>query len=175
MKIVKSIGILSLAAILVFGLSLLTGCQKASEKNAEKMMENILSKATGGKADVKIKDGKVAVATKDGTTEWSAGGTTEWPADLTLDIPKIEGKVKAVIRTSSPQGKHWTISLDGVAADAPAQYVKALEAKGWTIGLNMTTEQGGSAQATKDKDSIVLTYGGSDKNLVLSVTVGLTN
>ena len=171
MKTLKGFVVLSLAAVLVCGLTLLTGCQKASEKAAEKMMENAISKSTGGKANVDIKGGKVAVTTKDGTSEFSAGGT-EWPADLTLDIPKIEGKIKGIFRTSTPQGKNWTIAMEGVASDVPAKYVKALEEKGWTIGMNMTTDQGGSAQATKDKDIVVLNYTSYDKGFVLNVTAG---
>ena len=101
----KGWGIVSLAALLVVGVVLTTGCGNTREKAAEKMMENAIAKATGGKANVDIKDGKVAVTTKDGTSEFSAG-TTEWPADLTLDIPKVTGKIKGVIRTSTPQGKN---------------------------------------------------------------------
>ncbi len=173
MKMLKGLGIVSLAAVLVCGLVLLTGCQNTREKAAEKMMENAIAKATGGKANVAIKDGKVAVTTKDGTSEFSAGGTT-WPVDLTLDIPKVEGKIKAVFRTSTPQGKNWTIDIEGVAADVPAKYVKALEEKGWTIGMNTMTDSGGSAQATKDKNMVILTYSNSNKGFVLHVTAGVT-
>lgn len=172
MKALKLAGVAFLAVVLVSGLVLSTGCQKMGEKAAEKMMENALSKASGGKANVDMKDGKLSVSTKDGSSEFSMGGTAEWPADLTLDIPKVEGKVKGVIRTSTPQGKNWTIAMEGVAADVPAQYVKSLEAKGWTIGMNMTTAEGGSAQATKDQNQVVLTYGGGDKSFILNVTVG---
>jgi hypothetical protein len=171
MKTLKGLSIVSLAAVLVCGLILSTGCQNSREKAAEKMMENAIAKATGGKANVTIKDGKVSVATKDGTSEFSAGGTT-WPADLTLDIPKVEGQIKGVFRTSTPQGKHWTIDIEGVAADVPAKYVKALEEKGWTIGMNTMTGMGGSAQATKDKNMVLLTYSNSNKGFVLHVTAG---
>jgi hypothetical protein len=172
MKSLKGLGIVSLAAVLVYGLIMTTGCQNSREKAAEKMMENAIAKATGGKANVDIKDGKVAVTTKDGTSEFSAGGT-EWPADLTLDIPKVEGKIKSVFRTSTPRGKNWTISMGGVASDVPAKYVKALEEKGWTINMNATTERGGSAQATKDQDMVVLNFTSYDKGFVLNVTVGV--
>jgi hypothetical protein len=168
----KGLGIVSLAAVLVCGLVLLTGCQNTREKAAERMMENAISKASGGKANVDIRGGKVAVTTKDGTSEFSAGGT-EWPADLTLDIPKVEGKIKSVFRTSTPQGKNWTIAMEGVAADVPAKYVKSLEEKGWTIALNSTTDQGGMAQATKDKNMVVLTYTNDNKGFVLNVTNGI--
>ncbi len=169
MRMLKGLGIVSLAAVLVCGLVLLTGCQNTREKAAERMMENAISKASGGKANVDIRGGKVAVTTKDGTSEFSAGGT-EWPADLTLDIPKVEGKIKSVFRTSTPQGKNWTIAMDGVASDVPAKYIKALEEKGWTIAMNSTTDQGGMAQATKDKDMVVLTYTNDNKGFVLNVT-----
>lgn len=171
MKTLKGLGILSLTAVLVFGLTMLTGCQKSGERATKKMMENAIAKATGGRANVDIKDGKMAITTKDGTSEFSIGGT-EWPADLALDIPKVEGKIKGVMRTSTPGGKHWTIDMEGVAADVPEKYVKALEEKGWMIGMNTMTNQGGSAQATKDKDMVLLTYSNSNKGLVLHVTVG---
>jgi len=58
MKTLKGFGILSLTAVLVCGLTLLTGCQKASEKAAEKMMEKAIAKATGGKANVDIKEAR---------------------------------------------------------------------------------------------------------------------
>jgi hypothetical protein len=172
MKALKLAGVAFLAVILVSGLVLSTGCQKAGERAAEKMMENALTKASGGKANVNMKDGKLSVTTKDGSSEFSMGGTTEWPADLILDIPKIEGKVKGVIRTTTAQGKNWLISLEGIAADVPSAYIKALESKGWTIGMNMTSAEGGSAQATKDQNQVVLTYSTGDKMLVLNVTAG---
>jgi hypothetical protein len=172
MKTLKGLGILSLAAVLIGGLILLTGCQRANEKAAEKMMENAIAKATGGKANVNIKDGKVSVATKDGTSEFSAG-STEWPADLTLDIPKVEGKIKGVIRTATPQGKNWTIAMEGVESDIMLSYVKALASKGWMIGTSSSSDQGSMAQATKDKDMIVMTYTNSDKGFVLHVTAGV--
>jgi hypothetical protein len=171
MKSLKGSGIVSLAALLVAGLILTTGCKNAGEKAAEKMMENAISKATGGKAAVDIKDGKVAVTTKDGTSEFSAGSTV-WPADLTLDIPKVEGKIKGVVRTATPQGKNWTIAMDGVAAGTLAEYVKTLESKGWTIDMNVSTEQGGSARAAKGGDQIVLSYSAFDKGFLLNVTAG---
>jgi hypothetical protein len=171
MKTLKGLGIVSLAALLVAGLVLTTGCGNTREKAAEKMMENAIAKATGGKANVDIKDGKVAVTTKDGTSEFSAG-TTEWPADLTLDIPKVTGKIKGVIRTSTPQGKNWTIAMEGVGAEVLGEYVKTLEGKGWTIDMNMSTDQGGSARATKDKDQVILSYSAGDKGFILNVLAG---
>ncbi len=172
MKALKLAGVAFLAVVLVSGLVLMTGCQKMGEKGAEKMMENAISKASGGKANVDMKDGKLSVTTKDGSSEFSMGGTAEWPADLALDIPKVEGKVNGVIRTTTPQGKNWVISVEGVAAGLPAEYIKSLEAKGWTIGMNMTSAEGGSAQATKDQNQVVLTYSTSDKILVMNVTAG---
>ena len=171
MRMLKGLGIVSLAAVLVCGLVLLTGCQNTREKAAERMMENAISKASGGKANVDIRGGKVAVTTKDGTSEFSAGGT-EWPADLTLDIPKVEGKIKSVFRTSTPQGKNWTIAMEGVGAEVLGEYVKTLEGKGWTIDMNMSTDQGGSARATKDKDQVILSYSAGDKGFILNVLAG---
>jgi hypothetical protein len=171
MQKMKVVGIVSLAALLVIGLVLTTGCGNSREKAAEKMMENAIAKATGGKATVDIKDGKFSVKTKDGTSEYSAGGTT-WPADLTLDIPKVEGKIKGVVRSATPQGKQWTIAMEDVASDVMLGYVKELASKGWTIGTSSTTDQGGLAQATKDNDMVVMTYSNSQKSFVLHVTAG---
>jgi len=172
MKTLKSLGIVSLAAVLVCGLVLLTGCQKASERSVEKMMENAIAKASGGKANVNIKGGKVSVTTKDGTSEFSAG-STEWPADLTPDIPKIEGKIKGVIRNVTPQGKHWLISIEGAESGTMLSYVKELATKGWIIGTSSGTEEAGMSQATKDNDMIVLTYTAAAKSFVISVTSGV--
>jgi hypothetical protein len=171
MKTLKGMGIVSLAAVLVCGLVLLTGCQNTREKAAEKMMENAISKATGGRANVDIKGGKVAVTTKDGTSEFSAG-STEWPADLTLDIPKVEGKIKGVVRTSTPQGKNWTIAISGVESGIMLSYVKELATKGWNIGTSSGTEEAGMSQATKDNNMIVLTYTAATKSFLINVTAG---
>jgi hypothetical protein len=172
MKTMKGLGIVSLAALLIVGLVLTTGCGNSREKAAEKMMENAIAKATGGKATVDIKDGKFSVKTKDGTSEYSAGGTT-WPADLTVDIPKIEGKVKSVIRTTTPQGKHWMIAIDGAETGTMLSYVKDLATKGWIIGVSSGTEEAGMSQATKDNDTIVLTYTAATKSFFISVTAGV--
>jgi len=165
--------IIVVALVLVAGAGFfLSGCQRSNEKSAEKMMENAIAKATGGKADVDIKGGKVSIKTKEGTSEFSTSGG-EWPGDLTVDVPKIEGKVKGVIRSSEQNRKHWTIAVEGVEEGAFDKYIDGLKEKGWTIAFNATSQEGGSAQATKDKDMVLVGYSKSQKTMTLSVTTGI--
>lgn len=172
MSTLKRWMVVAVALALVVGTGFfLSGCQKANERSAEKMMENAIAKATGGKANVDIKGGKVSVQTKDGSTEYSASGG-EWPSDLTVGIPKVEGKVKAVIRNSEQSRKTWSIVVDGVEEGAFGKYVDELKGMGWTIAFSSTSAQGGAAQATKDKDTVFIGFNKIQKTMSLTVTAG---
>jgi hypothetical protein len=79
---------------------------------------------------------------------------TEWPADLTVNIPKFEGQIKNIIRTSTPQGMNWKIEFERFDPDILTNYIKALEEKGWAIHL--PPDLASPLKATKDKDKVEL-------------------
>jgi len=172
-KPVKGLAVIIVVLIVFVGLMLATACQRSNEKAAEKMIEKALQKAGGGKADIDLKNGKISVKTDQGSSEFSAGGG-EWPGDLPGDIPKIEnGKIKGVFRGSDGERKSWTIALDGVDNQAYGKYIDELKAKGWEIIMNMTLEEGASAQIKKDKTMIILTFNKSQKSMGLSINTGI--
>lgn len=159
--------------ILILVLALVwSGCQKANENAAEKSIERALEKATGGKAHVDISKGGLKVQTKDGGTEISSEAG-EWPNDLPGFVPKLEGKVKGVIRSNQNETKNWMIILEDAEADAYAEYVKSLEAAGWKIEMNAVMDYGSTAQATKDNNSVMITYVKEKGNVTLNVTTGI--
>lgn len=187
----RSAGFLALLLVVAAALVLTGACQRASEKRAEKMIENALEKASGGKADIDLKGGKMSIKTdegqadvslegdkltvksEDGTAELSSGGN-KWPEDIPGDVPRFEGgKITATLRGSQGQGKTWTIGFDGVEEADYAKYVEALKADGWQIIVNMSAEDGAVTQARKGTTVVNATLGKSAKSLGLNVMTGV--
>ncbi len=164
----KSLGFAALLA-LAAALVLAGACRKAGQTGAEKMMERAMEKASGGKADVDLKGGKVSVKTDQGTAEFSAEGG-KWPADLPADVPKLAGgKVNGVFSGAQGQGKGWTISLTEVDEAAYAKYIEALKAAGFEITMSFTMDDGASVQAKKGTTVVSVTYGKSGQTAAVNV------
>lgn len=187
----KSFGFLALLLAVAAALVFAGACRRANEKQAEKMIENALEKASGGKAEIDLKGGKMSIKTdegqanisldgdkltvksEDGTAEFSSGGN-KWPEDVPGDVPKFEaGKVTATLRGSQGQGKTWTIGFEGVEEADYAKYVEKLKADGWQIQVSMSVDDGAVTQARKGGTVINATLGKSAKSLGLNVMTGV--
>jgi hypothetical protein len=167
----KKPGMLALVLTCVLGIALVTSCQKANEKAAEKMAEKAIEKASGGKADVDLSKGRVKFSTEEGKGEVEYGASS-WPEDLPADVPFFEdGKVGAVMRSDTEQGRSWTVHLKDVEKSSIKGYIDALKKAGWEIKLNMEMGEGATFQTAKDKVFVMGTYSGTEKVLALSVTV----
>ncbi len=171
MKRMKKVSTAACSAVFLAGLAIWPACS-SREKAAEKMAENILEKASGGKVDVDIKGGSVNVATKEGTVSW--GEASGWPEDMPAGIPRFtEGKVTGVIRTHGAESKNWSLVLGEVKEGALSNYAEVLKGEGWEI-LTLSQSAGYEAlTARKDRTTLTLSYYGADKTGTFNVALSL--
>lgn len=167
----KSVG---LVLVLAVGLIAGTGCKKktkdeAGEQAAEKKISDMVTRATGGQAQIDFKSGQIKVKTPEGDAYITSGGGT-WPADLPEDITQFKGgAIQGSTNSDSPTGKTWTIVFKLVEPEAVAAYIKDLESDGWRVVVTSTVEQGAFTQLQKERLFIQLTYMENDKSLAMNV------
>jgi len=124
---------------------------------AAKSAESLIKKATGKKADVDIKKGKLKFETDEGSVELKE--ENEWPSDLPGEVPGLEGaKVKAVIRSKTEQGQQWTIMVGNITGEKMEDYVEKLKETGWEIGMESSMEYMVMIQAKKDDLFLIASY-----------------
>jgi len=97
---------------------------------AEKVAERNLERQSGGKADVKIRDGKVSIKTKDGEFTAATGGAASIPSDFPSDVYLLKG-AQTLATVKVPEGFSVTLqskeSLDAIVA----KYAAEMKALGW--------------------------------------------
>ena len=136
----------------------MAGCGKASEKAAEKAIED----ASGGKAQVDLNKDQIEVKTNEGT--FKTGGTYEWPGQIPADVPKFSyGKIIAFTESSTAQGSSFLMSIEEVKEDASDKYKSDLEGAGWQIVMTNRSADGFIISATKDKQNVVASFSGKSE------------
>jgi hypothetical protein len=138
----QGLSVYSIAAIVVLSI-LLAGCQKATEKAIES--------ASGGKAKLEA---------------------TTWPGSIPADVPKFTyGKITAVSESTSPQGTNVFVEVMDVSAADFDKYQSALTGAGWKIASVTKTEDNMLLNATKKKNTLVVSLNGrGDKWLEGSIS-----
>jgi hypothetical protein len=162
--------VFGLSLFLVVGLVFLGACKKTpSEKASEKILENYLSKATGGKADIDIKKGEIRVKTAEGETVLMGGGGV-WPIDLPEDVVKFDaGTIKGVTNSKQDKIDSWMVVIEKVEEDAVTKYVDDLKGEGWNVLVATSMPNGTYTQIEKNKINITLSHSRNDKVLGLNI------
>ncbi len=162
-------GMVALLAVLLVGLVVFPACT-SREKAAEKMAENMIEKATGGKVDVDLKGQGVKIATKEGDISW--GETAEWPEDIPGDVPRFtQGKVTGVVRAHGLDAKNWNLALSDVEPGGLANYAERLKAEGWDILSSVQMADVESVTAQKGGMSLTLGFNKTAKAGTFHVAV----
>jgi hypothetical protein len=172
-KTSRSRGLFVLTFVLTAGLLVPGACrkmssEKASEKTAEKMMGNFLSKATGNKTSVDLSKGEIKVKTEEGDAVLSYGGNV-WPNDLPEGTIKFEGgTIKGTTKNQLPNGTSWMVIVEKVAEDDVNEYIDELKNDGWEIQMTTATSGGAYTQAKKDSLNLTISYSKEEKTVGLS-------
>ncbi|MBN1425019.1 hypothetical protein JXA88_10715 [Candidatus Fermentibacteria bacterium] len=168
---VKSIRVVMVIGVLAACWACVVACggKSTGERLAEKAMEKAMERGGVKDADVDMKSGKVRFKTEEGDGEISYQ-EEGWPKDLPHSVPEFSlGKVKGVIRTERAEKQSWNIVLESLEDGAVAKYAKQLEGKGWAIMSQMTTQEGGMVQATKDDLLLIGMFNTEDGEGSLSI------
>jgi hypothetical protein len=168
----RTFGFWILTLLIAVGLFGLAACKSKSSQDqaAEKAVEKMLEKASGGKADFDIQEGKVKIKTEEGESEISTG-EQEWPKDLPEGVPQFTmGKIRGVTRSDAQGNKSWNVILEEVEAGAVEKYTEALKSKEWEITQTMTMGEGGMTQAMKDNVVLIAMFDAKGKSANISVS-----
>lgn len=154
---------------------LLSACQSASDKISQKagelVAEKALEQATGGKADVDINNGGVAVKTDKGSIQ--TGEKISLPEGFPTDVYVFEGDIKASFVNNDPKGYTVTIETNKTVAEIKSAYEKKIAEDGWKKTGVMDFGETVSIAGEKDNRtlSIMVSSGSDGKNsIVLSVS-----
>ena len=141
------------------------GCGKKAE---EKVIEKIIEKESGGKADVDISDESISIKTEDGEATLHAGENVKLPADFPKDILVYKGAdVKMTMEV--PQGKSVTfLTKDDVSKVAEA-YKKEMAGKGWKKEMAMDMGEQTSLIFKKDERMAQIMIGKEDDKTMINI------
>ncbi|MCX6180113.1 MAG: hypothetical protein NT163_12265 [Chlorobiales bacterium] len=159
---VRSIGIFF--ALLSLGVTL-SSCQKKIE---DVLVEKAIEQSTGKKVDIKSGGQNITIESEGKKIEIQ-GNSAVWPTDMPTEVPKFSyGKIKAVTRSTMPEGKSWTVVCENVMGNIVKDYESNLKSCGFkTVATIVTSDQGesGSVSGTKDKLNVALIIGSGSASL----------
>lgn len=157
----KKILALLIAATLVLSLA---GCG-VKEKASEKIAEKIVEEAIGGKVDV---DGdKVTIKGEDGT-EVKFGGT-EWPkTDLMKNIPEFKDGTIATVMESD---KYAMVVIEKVKEEDATKYLDEMKKTFTKNSFSMDSDGVTTYMAGNDNDlSVQVTYDSGEETFSIALT-----
>lgn len=116
-----------------------TGCKKASESVAEKIIERSLEQE-GGKARVDLQEGKVTIEGKDGTVEVAGGGGATIPPEFPKDVFLLKD-AKVLMSLKSPDGVQLMLESKESMSRAAERYAAEMKALGWEEETSVNTAE----------------------------------
>ncbi|MSR85492.1 hypothetical protein EXS71_03620 [Candidatus Uhrbacteria bacterium] len=146
------------------------GCNpvaKIQEKVAEKAVEGLINKSTGGKASVDIGDNKMTFTNNKTGESMAYGENLTIPESFPRDVPIYPG-AKAVAIVTAKEGSQ-SASLNLVSTDEAAKvtawYADQMKQGGWTEASSMTVTGADIRTYEKGKVKLAVTIiGSTDEN-----------
>lgn len=160
--------VLFLAAGLILS-AVACGKKAPAEKAGEKMLSDMLSKATGSKTQVDLHKGEIKVKTAEGDTVITSGGGT-WPANLPEEIPQF--RAGAIVQSATQQregGNGWSVMYRDVEPEAIEAYIEDLKNNGWTVQATTDTGHGTYTQIQLGNYMMTISYAKEDKAASLMI------
>lgn len=134
----------------------LASCQRAAEKQQEKIAEKAIEQGSGGKADVDIDKDKITIETGEGKIEINNTANV-WPSEVPSDVPELNvGKIVGTTTTNAEEGKNWSIRYEGVPLEELEKYAATLKGNGFKI-QTIKSGKGGMVNGEKGAISVVFT------------------
>lgn len=141
------------------------GCGKKAE---EKVLEKIIEKESGGKADVDISDESISIKTDDGEAQFHAGENVKLPEDFPKDI-FVYKNADVKMTMEVPQGKSVIfLTKDGVSKVTEA-YKKEMAGKGWKKEMAMDMGEQTSLIFKKNKRMAQILIGKEDDKTMINI------
>ncbi|MGI5881243.1 MAG: DUF6591 domain-containing protein [Syntrophomonadaceae bacterium] len=144
----KKLIVILLTVLMMLSLASCGVKKSVDEKIAEKVTEGIVNKATGGEADLNIKDGQLTMKDEDGKTV--TFGDTKWPQGQAADLlPKFK---KGKIITAINADKACMVMLENVEPQDFKNYVEELKSGGFSNEVAEFSSQTNQSYSAKSND-----------------------
>jgi hypothetical protein len=159
------LGVLVFVFVIIPGLLFAVGgaflkSKLGSDKAAEKTVESIVSKATGGDVDLDTKKGTVSIKGENGETI-NAGSSQKLPDDFPKgEIPFIDQKEVTFVITSTTQDKkNWSVTtkVDKSFDEAKTYFEKSIAAPEFESTSSYGSSDGQTYVGSNTKYSVFVT------------------
>ncbi len=124
--------------VLLVGILFIMGCGKKAE---EKVVEKMIEKQTGGKANVDLSKGTMEIETKDGKMTMTSGKAAKVPDDFPSDVYLYKpASVEAAIQV--PNGHSVSLMTEKNVSQVSETYKKKMTGEGWSqqAAMDMGTQ-----------------------------------
>jgi hypothetical protein len=143
----------------------ISSCQK---KIHEVLVEKSLEQSIGKKVDINAGGENITIESEGRKIEIQGKGGV-WPADIPVDVPKFSyGKITAVTRSETPEGKSWSVVCESVPGNIVKDYEGKLKSHGFqTVSSIDTSDKGesGMVSGTREKLNVMLMTGSGSASL----------
>lgn len=125
-----------------------------------------------GKVPGEAETQNVTIETKGRTVE-IMGAVEGWPKEIPAEVPQFSsGTIRRVIRTETPEGQSWDLTVEKVREHAIRDYETILKASGYqTSSMIVTGKEGERGSVTGEKGAVTIvlisTSGTSSVSVIL--------
>ena len=162
-----------IVAVVIAVLFLWSALHTMSSFMGRKMVENVMERATDGKADVKVNsDGTMDIKTDDGTFSMGKDLPKDWPTD----VPSYAGATITYSAAANPTdtekaGMALILSTTDDSVTVTKFYEAELKSNGWKI--TNTMQGGGTTIMTAEKDERQLSLAISESDDQTGITIAV--
>ncbi|MEZ4416449.1 MAG: hypothetical protein R3E10_11950 [Gemmatimonadota bacterium] len=160
-------------AVAVSSMALLAiGCGRASERSAERMVEEAMRESGADAADVDVSEGRMRISSEQegrSTTIEMGGGSL--PEGFPDDVPIPPGAQIAVSMMSQGEGASVTLTTDDSVRSVYDYYLEHLVDEGWEIDQKMEASGMFILHATKDERELAASIAGEGDETTVTLTV----
>jgi hypothetical protein len=158
--------------VLLLGYGINNVMQMASRKVGENMMERMIEKSTGDKADVDFDDsGNMKLTTHEGTFATGQKLPADWPTDAPVYAGADVQYSASVNPTNGKPGKAVVLMTQDDSKAVESFYEAELVKQGWVIAEDAHTPVGYVVSATKDTRILSLMVGGAEGRTTITLGV----
>ena len=148
-----------------------SGCKKALDTLAEKVIEKSLKNSGTSDAQVNLSNGKMSIKTDKGEMVMNTGDSVSLPADFPKDVYVAkDAKIQTALKT--PDGFMIQFSIDQKKGKVAETYSSKMKDGGWASETSMDMGETTSLIVKKDnrQAAIIITQKDSDSEVMITVT-----
>lgn len=148
------------------------GCNLILKNVSEQVVENAMERASGGKADVDMKNGSMTIKTEEGTMTTGNKLPENWPTDIPMYAgATVQFGGAANGMAGDAGGMAVVMMSEDATADVAAYYKSSLAKDGWTVKSTMEAQGSTIYLAEKAGRTISVTVTGASGQTTITIGV----